>query len=201
MAKNASVGEPQLSLAAVAASTPSADLTGYSDAGGLILVRLPANDGCAWFLGSVTGTISMGSTGDVTCDPSREPDNWSADGGDLPWRDDALHRADQVARDNATAVIEATKSIVFIKHLDPTVSGLQEKLRGLTFGSSSSVSTEVGLAADGRQVALAVLGQSGTCYLVRADFTDGSVLRYGTGAGSMCDAATAATAQDDAWPD
>jgi hypothetical protein len=199
---NAKFGNPGLTLKDVATRSPRSDLDRYSDAGGVVVVGLPFEDGCAWFVGGGDGRIAMGSSEDRNCDPAGAVPFLSDDGDGLRWAAEALHYIDGIARDVADLVLLKSKTAILVEGVTPSAEQFGAMLAGLTFVPSDQPSTgafEVSFGASGSDVAIAVRGQSGTCYLVAATITSQADIRFGTGDSCTAnDAATAAT--HPTWP-
>lgn len=195
------VGGSTLSIALIRRAVPRASIDGYFDSGDVVVVGVPAGASCAWFVGAADGTVMLGETDDPTCDPSAGPPQTSLDGGGVAWSNDALGVIDTIAQANATMVFEVVQRALIGDGYTPTIADVQEILPGLVVVAGDDESTSantVSMSLVGTSLAVAVLGQSGTCYVLSAEITGNSSRTYGVS--DVCNATAAkASAASPSW--
>ena len=201
---HARLGIATLSVEDVAREFPRARLDRYYNVEGLVVVGVPLESSCAWFFGSATGEVHLAESDGSSCDPSGELSSPSIDGNGLSWSSDALTRIDTIAQLNATAVLEGLTRAMLVGGLSPTPSDIQAAFPGLRVvgdddASASARELSLELNSSTGDVAIAVRGQSGRCYMISAHISSDTTVSYGTG--EDCTATTAASiATEPDWP-
>ncbi|MEX1106529.1 MAG: hypothetical protein WEB78_10045 [Ilumatobacteraceae bacterium] len=198
VADNASIGSASLSLDAVSRSSPGAELPGYIVAEGVVVVGIPLDATCAWFFADGSGQFGLGETAGSRCDPRKPPADLSLDGAGRPWAQAALSWVDQVARANAEQTLELASSRIADGE-DGQATDLAPELPGLRFVDESTAAAAVAFDNEDGTIAVAVLGQSGTCYVISRATSANAPTRYGTSV-SCTPAAARSSATLDAWP-
>jgi hypothetical protein len=171
----------------------------YTDSPAGVLVRLQFTESCGWFVAGTSITVLFGETTGRCPGPAASPPSLSRDGEGVQWARAALDELDVVARLTVVRVFRELEGGVLAS--SPRAIALtKRRLPGLKYVDRSTAADEVALAVTGSKVAIAVQGQSGTCYLLDADVTANTVIRYGTATGDCTLARVEAATATTVWP-
>lgn len=182
LAATTPAGEQELTLAALATNSPrAASLGRYIPSNGLIATLVQLDGSCAWFVASASAEIAVGESAG-TCAEETAPLSFNLDGAGFAFKDAAMSWIDGIAQANAETVLLQLRKLRLIEGLEqPTVADLAPRTPGFEYGTTSPSARTVAIGIDGNQVAIAVLAQSGTCYVLAGDYGTTSDMKYGLG--------------------